>query len=287
MLNVVEQKAKKLNQLERELPEGLVIDAHWLEQRGYASNLRSYYVSHGWLEQPARGAYRRKRGRLTWQQVVVSMQTFLDYPPLILGGATSLALQGLNHYLTQDLDEIHLYGEQPPPSWVGKLKLKQQFIYHNHSRLFKTEAASPSSNGPSWNAHENEGRDLTKLPAGTVTSIAWGQWNWRLALSTPERAILELLDELPDRTSFHHVDKIMEGLTGLRPRKMQALLLDCKSIKVKRLFFFFADRQQHAWLKHLDKQAIPLGAGKRHLVKGGALDPVYQITVPHDLDNDH
>jgi hypothetical protein len=61
--------------------------------------------------------------------------------------------------------------------------------------------------------------------------------------------------------------------------------VDCRSIKVKRLFFFFADRHQHAWLKYLDKNAVDLGKGKRMLVPGGRLDPTYQITVPGDLND--
>ncbi|RYD31080.1 MAG: hypothetical protein EOP86_18665 [Verrucomicrobiaceae bacterium] len=274
---MAEQNSRKLNQLERDLPEGLIVDAGWLEKRGYASNLRSYYVSHGWLEQPARGAYRKKRGRLSWQQVVISLQTILDHPPLIVGGGTALALHGFSHYLSHDLGEIHLYGEKAPPSWVGNLKLAQRIVYHNQSRLFGGGSASIGAGSLTWDVRENRGRDVTKLHGGSVTSIPWGQWDWPLALSTPERAILELLDELPDHASFHHVDKIMEGLAGLRPRRMQKLLLDCGSIKVKRLFLFFADRRQHAWLKHLDKKSINLGAGKRHLVKGGVLDPVYHI----------
>lgn len=284
---MAEQKSQKLNQLDRDLPEGLIVDASWLEQRGYASSLRSYYVSHGWLEQPTRGAYRRKRGKLSWQQVVISLQTILDYSPLIVGGGTALSLHGLGHYLAQDLSEIHLYGQKAPPSWIDKLDLRQRFIYHNQSRLFENDSETSGVKSLAWSSEENSGRDLTKLHSGSITSIAWGQWDWPLALSTPERAILELLDELPGRTSFHHVDKIMEGLSGLRPRRIQKLLLDCSSIKVKRLFFFFADRQQHAWLKHLDKKAINLGIGNRLLVKGGRLDPDYHITVPNDLDNEH
>jgi len=54
-------------------------------------------------------------------------------------------------------------------------------------------------------------------------------------------------------------------------------------VKVKRLFFFFADRHRHAWLKHLKKDEVDLGTGKRMLVKGGKLDPTYQITVPGDF----
>ncbi|MEY9590868.1 hypothetical protein ABIA06_003159 [Bradyrhizobium yuanmingense] len=65
---------------------------------------------------------------------------------------------------------------------------------------------------------------------------------------------------------------------------MQKLLKDCASAKVKRLFFYFADRHNHAWLKRLNKEAVDLGHGKRMLVKGGVLDPTYHITVPGDLD---
>ena len=34
----------------------------------------------------------------------------------------------------------------------------------------------------------------------------------------------------------------------------------------------------------LDRDGIDLGKGKRMLVRGGKLDPKYQITVPEDLD---
>ena len=105
-----------------------------------------------------------------------------------------------------------------------------------------------------------------------------------MTVSTPERAILELLDELPERETFHQVDVLMEGLRNLSPKRLQALLVDCKSIQVKRLFFWFAERHQHAWLRRLDRTAIDLGKGKRMIVRGGKLDTKYNITVPGDLD---
>ena len=83
---------------------------------------------------------------------------------------------------------------------------------------------------------KNRGRDPAKLQGGDVTSVAWVQWDWPRTLSTPERAILELLDELLDWESFHHADIIMEGLSPLSPRRMQKLLVACDSVKVKRLF---------------------------------------------------
>jgi Transcriptional regulator, AbiEi antitoxin, Type IV TA system len=93
------------------------------------------------------------------------------------------------------------------------------------------------------------------------------QWSWPLVVSSPERAILEFLYELPEHDSFHQADMLMEGLSSLSPARLQPLLADCR--KVKRLFLFFAGRHNHAWLKHLDRGSIDLGRGKRMVVKGG------------------
>ena len=202
-----------------------------------------------------------------------SLQTTLKYP-LLVGGRTALELQGYAHYLPQGTTHVHLYGPKPPPAWLGKLPLPVRFAYHNDRALFRSRPGIPEM-------------AAEKTAANGLVDVAvqpWGQWNWPLLLSTPERALLELLNELPARESFHQVDKLMEGLTTLSPRRLQKLLRDCKSVKVKRLFFFFADRHQHAWLKRLNKSAIDLGKGKRMLVKGGKLDHAYQITVPEDLD---
>lgn len=276
------QTTKKLNQLERQLPEGLLVDSAWLSAAGYSSSLRAKYVLAGWLEQPVRRVYRRPRGQLSWQQVVTSLQTLLGYA-LVVGGRTALELQGYTHYLSEGVSEVHLHGPVPPPSWVVTLPLKEQFIYHNSKPLFGNDIAKvvfPTlvEGVPS--------KDHTDRPFQAVglRTLPWGQWNWPLTVSAPERAILELFDELPDHESFHQVDMLMEGLSDLAPRRLQALLTRCRSVKVKRLFFFFADRHQHAWLKRLDRTTIALGSGKRMLVKEGRLDQTYQITVPKDLD---
>jgi hypothetical protein len=112
----------------------------------------------------------------------------------------------------------------------------------------------------------------------------WGQWDWPLTLSTPERAIFELLDELPNHETFEQVDALFGGLTNLRPDRLQKLLKDCASVKVKRLFFYFADRHTHPWLKRLKKEDVDFGSGKRLLAKSGVLDPTYQIIVPGNLN---
>ena len=105
-----------------------------------------------------------------------------------------------------------------------------------------------------------------------------------MVLSTPERAILELLDEVPQKETFHQADMLMDGLVNLSPQRMTLLLQECRSVKVKRLFLWFAERHRHAWFKHLDSKKVDLGSGKRMLVRGGRLDPKYLITVPGNLD---
>ncbi len=111
------QRNTKLKWLEHNLPEGLVADASWLTRHGYSTSLRSQYVAAGWLEQPARGVYRRPGGPLSWEQVVISLQMLLKRH-LIVGGRTALELQGYGHYFRQSADEVHLYGpEHPPAGW--------------------------------------------------------------------------------------------------------------------------------------------------------------------------
>ncbi len=273
----------KLNQLERRLPPGLIVDASWLEELGYSSSLRSQYVSAGWLEQSPRRVYRRSSGLpLTWEYAVISLQSVLQLD-LIIGGRTALELGGYAHYLPQTQKEVHLYGPKPPPTWLHELKLDVRFRYHNSARLFQNFPSSSELVRLKRTFMTKNGASA-ETPSGIALLNLGGPHEWPFAASTAERAILELLDELPKRESFHQVDMLMEGLTTLSPSRLQKLLVACRSVKVKRLFFFYADRHRHAWLKRLDKSAVDLGSGKRKLVDGGKLDPTYQITVPEDLD---
>jgi len=277
------QITRKLNWLEANLPEGLLVDAAWLAKHDFSTALRRQYVTSGWLEQPARSVYKRPRGKLSWQQVVISLQTILLGDPFIVGGRTALELQGYGHYTSQKQQVVHLYGPARPPTWLKKLRLNARFVYHNSTKLFANDPITFGITNMAWNVKKNSGVSHDPLQQG-LTFQPWGQWDWPLTLSTLERAILEALDELPEHESFHQIDMIMEGLSSLSPRRLSKLLRDCRSVKVKRLFFFFADRHKHAWLKQLDKREFDLGSGNRVLVKRGKLDPTYKITVPENLN---
>ena len=281
------RKDRKLNRLTGELPEGLLASAPWLERKGYSSALRHQYVKAGWLEQPARGVFRRPGGLLKWQHVVISMQHLLDIHPVV-GGRTALELHGFNHYVSvSGPREIYLFCSNKLPGWLFKLECDAAFTTHKSQRLFhndqihyglgsvKTDIDTGSTSGV-----ERYGR---KALGSGLTEQIWGERDWPITLSTPERAILELLDEVPQRETFHQADMFMESLHSLSPRRIQKLLEDCKSVKVKRLFLWFAHRHGFRFLKQIDEALIDLGSGKRSLVKDGHLDPTYLITVPKDM----
>ncbi|MHA3916020.1 AbiEi antitoxin N-terminal domain-containing protein [Halovulum sp. GXIMD14793] len=58
-------KGSKLNHLQTSLPQGMIVDSGWMETHGFSPSLRNRYVKSGWLEQPARGVYRRPGGQMS------------------------------------------------------------------------------------------------------------------------------------------------------------------------------------------------------------------------------
>ncbi len=278
---MTKRKEDKLNWLQRNLPEGLIVDAAWMTARGYSTPLRTQYVAAGWLNQPARRVYQRGNTPLSWHQIAISLQTLLELD-IVVAGMSALEHHGFAHFVKHAAGRIQLSGPDRPPTWLKTLPTETQFIYRSDKKLFDRFRASTAPH--SLAALDSHQERLAPAPSPAIHIEPWGPWRWPLHLSTPERAILELMSELPDHESFHHVDAIMEGLATLRPRRLNPLLADCRSIKVKRLFLFFAKRHNHAWFKHIDQKALDLGTGKRMIVKGGRLDPTYQITVPGDLD---
>lgn len=204
--------------------------------------------------------------------------------PIVVGGRTALELHGLTHYASSaGPREAHLYGDVPAPGWLKKLPIEIPFVFHNARKLFRAEPIAQGLETLKAVLASDQPSGRARIHGG-LTWMYVGDWDWPLVLSTPERAILELLDEVPRRETFHQADMLMEGLTNLSPRRLRRLLRDCRGVKVKRLFLWFAERHDHAWLKKLDRDGIDLGSGKRMLVRGGRLDPKYQITVPENLD---
>ena len=236
--------------------------------RGLNSKSIHDYVARGWLERVVRGVYRRPlpEGAQTgheesWAIPLLSLQWLMKYA-VHLGGESALEVAGYAHYLSLGgRSRVQFYGEAP--SWLKRLPVQTEIVVRRCT-LF----------GDDQLGIDDAGREAT------ATRPMVDVWRWPLRTSSPERAILEALDELPRSTTFESLDKIFEGLVSLRPRRLMALLTACRSVKVRRLFFVFADKHRHAWLKHLDASRIDFGSGPRALVAGGRFHPTYRIYVP-------
>lgn len=252
----------KIQNLLESVPPGYIVDSGWLQTQGIGRRSAYAYAQRGWLEHLAHGLYRRPvpagsdSDRLDWQTCVLSMQHIMGYQ-LHVGGMTSLGLQGFGHFVATGRQETVLLYGQKMPGWLSKIPV-DAVIETRKSSLFSDS-------------------QLGLVEDEFSTGPAWG---WRLRVSGPERATLEALDELPEQESFEHLDQVFESLGTLRPKLLARLLHDCTKIKVKRLFFVFADRHGHAWRRHLSPDAFDLGRGDRVFVKGGRIHPRYRIMVP-------
>jgi Transcriptional regulator, AbiEi antitoxin, Type IV TA system/Transcriptional regulator, AbiEi antitoxin N-terminal domain len=247
----------------RLVPYGLLATKAWLMKQGLPRHAIDNLVKSHQLKKTARGVLARPDTPLKWQGVVCSLQRMGS--DVTVGGLSALQLHGFAHYLPlSDRTPVHLYGRDPLPPWANRLGLSAPFVWHSTKRLFT--------------AH------TTQTPSNTFTQdLPWGDQSWTLRVATPERALLEVLDEVPSKISFEHADQLMQGLTTLSPRRLEGLLRLTRNVKVKRLFFWLAERQGHAWFKKLTPSEFDLGSGKRVLAKGGKYVPKYRITVPEEM----
>lgn len=257
-------RSQNLKKLLDAVPAGYLVDAAWLVSQGIAYESFRDYVKRGWLERITRGVFRRplpktpRSNSIDWKTCLLSMQHIMGHD-LHVGGTTALGEHGHAHYLRlSESAPIWIYGDSIP-NWLVKLPTNAPIEIRSRS-LFADPTLGLAKG------------DMNALP-----------WDWTLTMSTPERAILEAMDELPDHESFHSLDMVFESLTTLRPRLLSDLLHSCRKIKVKRLFFVFADRHDHPWRKRLDPQVFDLGSGDRALVKGGKIHPRYRIMVPEEF----
>ncbi len=284
MINMVEQRKDRLNPLRRLLPPGLLASASWLREHEYPTNLVAYYVAHHRLESPARGVYRVPGPPLKWQSVVASLQ-LNEGSWSHIGGRTAIVQRGLGHYgRLSGADTIELYGPDTLPHWVNKLQVPERFEQRSDAALAPLRVCRDEKGVLRRFGKVEEPIAPGALGELGLVEIKWGTFDWPLVFSSEERAILEMLEQVPDRESIYEAYVLLQGLGNLRPERVSSLLRACRSIKAKRLFLALSARLDHAWFKYLDLKGVDLGAGKRSLFPGGKLDSKYQITLPADLE---
>jgi Transcriptional regulator, AbiEi antitoxin, Type IV TA system/Transcriptional regulator, AbiEi antitoxin N-terminal domain len=245
----------KLNRLLSAWPRGTIAVSRWLEAKGAYQQLVHEYEKSGWIQRIGQGAYVRAGDTVEWTGGLHAVQEQMGLP-VHAGAKTALQMQGYAHFLPLGKGGIvSLFGAPATrlPAWFRQYGWGVEFHYTT-TRLF----AGGTETG------------LTKKELGPYV----------VTISAPERAIMEVLYLVPAQESFEEAGLLMEGLATLRPRLVQTLLEQCRSVKVKRLFMYLAETSNHAWVRKLELSKVNFGKGKRVIVKGGRFNAKYNITVP-------
>ena len=251
------------------IPEGSFVTRSLLLNHKINHHTIDNLVKSAQLEIVRKGVYKRPFTKLSWQGVVLAIQKMYDFD-VVIGGLTALELQGYAHYLPLNKTrQVHLFAQRSLPDWISTLVEETNFLCHLQSDLQSR-------------AHLQNG--FHRVLKGNTFLFPWRDELLALEMSDPERAILELLVDVPNEISFENAEQILQGMTSLSPNKLNELLLVCDNIRVRRLFLWMAERQNHQWFKKLNLERISLGSGNRVLVKGGVLNKKYKITLPQEYE---
>jgi hypothetical protein len=208
-------------------------------QKAGISPQRAYsYVQRGWLQKIGRGVFVRPGAPLDLRASLRALETsgFQAH----VGGKTALDWYGARHYV-RVRPRVMLYGvrDQRLPAWITA----------NFDVVYRR-------------------RNLFREKGSECIAVSRFEDSPRAPLVTePERAILELLSEVPHRQSIEEARQLMQGLVSLRPVLLQRLLRACRSVKTVRLFLTLSRDLNLAHVKKLDVKKLPTGSKSRWVSK--------------------
>jgi len=244
----------KINKLISEWPKGTVSTVCYLRSCGFSRKLLNKYKNSRWLAPLGHGAYTLFNDRVEWMGALYPLQTQLHLD-LHAGGKTALEMKGYAQYLGGKIKTVFLYGRQGSklPTWFKRHEWGVEMV-----------------------------SAMTKLfPKGYNEGLSeYREREFAIIISAPERAAMEMLYHVPGKVSFEEALLVMENLSALRSPLVQDLLLNCNSVKVRRLFMYMAEKHAYPWVAQVDTSKVDFGQGNRSIVANGTLDKKYKITVP-------
>lgn len=221
-------------QLLADVPRGVPLGTDTLQARGMAPKQAARYAAEGWLRRLGHGVYALPSDQLDRDACLALLADSL--PGLHVAGKTALAWRGVRHNLAYQ-PQLALWGDRSArlPDWFTAAFPSTYQATH----LF--DDALPVDIG------------LAPLPAGRKDVL----------VSTPERAVLELLSDVGKGQSLEEASHLVEGARTLRLPVLGLLLAHLKRIKVARLADAMADELDLPWKSLARQHSERLGGGRR------------------------
>ncbi|MBM3740179.1 MAG: hypothetical protein FJW39_30860 [Acidobacteria bacterium] len=203
--------------------------------------LAAKYVRGGWLERLAQGVYAFPGDTLALQRTIAFLQGRVA--GLHVGGKSALAIQGVAHNVAIR-EQTVLWGDE-------RLSLPRWFLNRFPARYV-------SANLFDW-----RDKALARRTIVTPPGMAAG-----LAVSTPERAVLELLYDVGTYEGIEEAHNVFEGLRNLRVHVVGQLLACCTSVKTVRLFLTWARESKVVEVDTLVRRfELPTGSSRRWMTR--------------------
>jgi hypothetical protein len=224
-------KPSKLNTLYTRLAPGTPLTSEDLVALGISADLAVHYVKAGWLTRLARGVFCRPSDSLTLYPSLLLLQRRLE--GLHVGGKSALDWYGVRHYVAQ-LPVLQLYGWATGrlPDWFTE---RFPAEYHR-KRLF------------------------IERPEALQHVMPFDRRDGAPQVSSPERALLELLSEVGVRQPLQEARELVESTYTLRAKVLRELLQSCTSIKTVRLCLQLGREGALPWADKLDPDTLPTGS---------------------------
>lgn len=227
------KKTNKLNLLYTRLTPGAPLASGDLAALDISADLAVHYVRAGWLKRLARGVYCRPNETLLLHPSLVFLERRIQ--GLHVGGKSALDWYGVRQYVSQQ-PVLRLYGWAAAhlPKWFTE---RFPAEYHR-KRLFDEQ--------PDVMLHVGPFEQRSGAPK----------------VSTPERALLELLSDVGVRQPLQEARELVESTYSLRADVLRELLQRCTSVKTVRLCLQLGREGSLPWAAKLDPATLPTGSDR-------------------------
>lgn len=221
------------------LPRNEPLCTRYLVDCGLSESRVSYLSRHGWLTKLGRGVYMLPGDTLGRDGSLAFLTTRID--GFHVGGKTALAWHGVRHNLMFK-ERLSLWGNVPMclPTWFA-----ERYDSHYQTTQIFDQKAPPLLG-------------LAALPTGRSD----------LMVSSPERAILELLSDAGKFQTLEETRNLVESARNFRMSLFADLLGHVTRIKVVRLASALADEYGLPWAELAREHSERVGGADRWIAVG-------------------